>query len=210
MKYHILKHLHTIDTHRWFVFKNCCKCGFFLRGLVHDLSKYSPSEFFPSAKYYKGTGSPVFRQRFDEGLYSSIAVHHTNRNPHHFEYREDEYLGNIVVKKMPYKYSVEYVCDVIAASMVYLKKGFSKEKPYDFFVTRSKWYFMHPMTREFITNLLKIYSIEEFKGLKKKTTKKLYQDLSSLYKDTCILYFYKDKKKFDFIELDENVDPTNI
>jgi hypothetical protein len=178
--------------------------------LVHDLSKYSPQEFFPSAKYYKGTGSPVFRQRFDEGLYSSIAVHHTNRNPHHFEYWEDEYLGNIVVKKMPYKYSVEYVCDMIAASKVYSGKSFTQDKPYNFFVTRSSWYFMHPMTREYITTLLKIYSEQGFKGLKKKVTRKIYEDLSKLYKDTCILYFYKDTGKFDFVELDENIDPNKI
>jgi hypothetical protein len=37
----IFKHFHTINTHRWEVFKLSIKVGIPLRGLLHDLSKYS-------------------------------------------------------------------------------------------------------------------------------------------------------------------------
>ena len=52
MKYFI-KHLNVVNRHRFEVFKLCCKCGFPLRGLLHDLSKYSYTEFSESIKYIK-------------------------------------------------------------------------------------------------------------------------------------------------------------
>ena len=39
----IFKHLHTVNKHKWLVFKFACKVGIPWRGLVHDLSKYSPT-----------------------------------------------------------------------------------------------------------------------------------------------------------------------
>lgn len=55
----IFKHLNTVCTHKWVVFKLCCKAGIPFRGLVHDLSKFSPTEFWESVKYYQGTSSPI-------------------------------------------------------------------------------------------------------------------------------------------------------
>ena len=51
MKY-VLKHLHVINTHKWEVFKLCVKVGIPFRGLVHDLSKYSPSDTEHVGWYY--------------------------------------------------------------------------------------------------------------------------------------------------------------
>ncbi len=48
------KHFNLVNKHRWEVFKLCCKAGIPYRGLVHDLSKYSPTEFWESAKYFDG------------------------------------------------------------------------------------------------------------------------------------------------------------
>ena len=39
-----LKHFNLVTRHRWVVFKLCCKAGIPWRGLVHDLSKFSPTE----------------------------------------------------------------------------------------------------------------------------------------------------------------------
>ena len=55
----LILHLHTINKHRWLVFKLCCKAGITFRGLVHDLSKYSPTEFWESVKYFQGSYSPI-------------------------------------------------------------------------------------------------------------------------------------------------------
>ena len=50
----IFKHFILINRHRFLVFKLSVKAGIPFRGLIHDLSKYSPIEFFESVKYYNG------------------------------------------------------------------------------------------------------------------------------------------------------------
>ena len=50
----IFGHLKTITKHKWVVFKLCIKAGIPIRGILHDLSKYSLTEFIESAKYYQG------------------------------------------------------------------------------------------------------------------------------------------------------------
>ena len=48
----LVLHFNLVNKHRFKVFKLCCKAGIPFRGLMHDLSKYSPVEFFESVKYY--------------------------------------------------------------------------------------------------------------------------------------------------------------
>ena len=84
----ILKHFFTVARHRWLVRKHCFKCGLIKQGLFHDLSKYSPSEFWAGARYYQGNRSPQAREREIYG-YSAAWLHHKGRNKHHFEYWTD-------------------------------------------------------------------------------------------------------------------------
>ena len=55
----IWKHFCLVNKHRWYVFRLSIKAGIPWRGLLHDLSKYSPTEFFESVKYYNGKRSPL-------------------------------------------------------------------------------------------------------------------------------------------------------
>ena len=55
----LVLHFNLVNRHRFKVFKLCCKAGIPFRGIVHDLSKYSPVEFFESVKYYDGGKSPI-------------------------------------------------------------------------------------------------------------------------------------------------------
>ena len=81
----VLGHLKTVHMHRKYVRKFCFMCGLYYQGLVHDLSKYSPTEFGESIKYYTGTRSPidVCKEKND---YSEAWFHHRGRNKHHYEY----------------------------------------------------------------------------------------------------------------------------
>ena len=54
-----LKHLITISKHKYYVMKFCFKCGYYKRGLLHDLSKFGKTEFFSSAKYFQGNRRPI-------------------------------------------------------------------------------------------------------------------------------------------------------
>lgn len=112
--------LHTILVlkHKHRVFIHTCKCGIPFRGIIHDLSKFSPTEFFESIKYYQGNRSPIGVCRRETGR-SLAWLHHKGRNKHHIEYWYDPECK--VLPLMPYKYAVECVCDKLAATKIYAK-----------------------------------------------------------------------------------------
>ena len=110
-------HLKTVMKHKWIVFKLSIKAGVPIRGLLHDLSKFSPVEFFESVKYYQGgKRSPTIAAREANG-YSKALQHHFGRNKHHLEYWYDLDRQKPIV--MPFKYCAEMICDKLAACMVY-------------------------------------------------------------------------------------------
>lgn len=69
----IVKHFLLISKHRWIVFKYAVRAGIPWRGITHDLSKYSPTEFFESIKYYNGHRSPILACREDIRLFKGVA-----------------------------------------------------------------------------------------------------------------------------------------
>ena len=81
-------HLKTVHRHRALVRKYCFRLGLYWQGLTHDLSKYSPTEFWAGVKYFQGDHSPNDAQRKAYG-YSASWMHHKGRNRHHFEYWTD-------------------------------------------------------------------------------------------------------------------------
>lgn len=119
------KHLNVVNKHRFQVFILCCKVGIPIRGLVHDLSKYSPTEFFEGVKYFSGIKSPISNCKKDIG-YSKAWLHHKGRNKHHYEYWYD-YDAPINIPIMPFKYFLEMICDNLAAGIVYQGKNWTKE-----------------------------------------------------------------------------------
>lgn len=131
------KHLKTIRLHRKYVRKMCWKMGLFWQGLVHDLSKYSQAEM-SICKYWTGTGSP--HQACREAIgYSPSWNHHYHRNKHHFQYWWDEdETGKIIPVKMPYKYVIESVCDMIGAGMAYEKDKWTPQSAWNYWLTKCK------------------------------------------------------------------------
>lgn len=107
------KHFCTINHHKMLVMKGCFKVGLYRQGLLHDLSKYSPTEFLVGCKYFQGNMSPNNAEREDKG-YSAAWLHHKGRNKHHMEYWIDygpEKCTGITGMKMPTKYVVEMFID---------------------------------------------------------------------------------------------------
>ena len=153
-------HLHTVNSHRRLVREYCFKLGLYRQGMMHDLSKYSPSEFIPGVKYYQdGHRSPNNAQREDEGV-SKAWLHHKGRNKHHFEYWIDyDVDGNSTIlagMKMPVKYVAEMFCDRVAASRIYNKDNYKDSDPLDYYIKGLGHYIMHPETDELLHNLLKM------------------------------------------------------
>ncbi len=151
-------HFATITRHRLIVCELCCKAGLAWQGLVHDLSKYSPTEFATGMRYFQGTFSPNAAQRDAEG-YSTAWLHHKGRNRHHFEYWTDIVKGSdgsLVGVPMPTRYVIEMFCDRIAASKVYEKEAYTDASSLIYF-TRELGLPripMHPDTAAFLYVLL--------------------------------------------------------
>ena len=80
-----IEHFQTITQHKLTVMQYCFAVGLYRQAILHDLSKYSPTEFLIGAKYYQGNRSPNNAEREAKG-YSSAWLHHKGRNKHHFEY----------------------------------------------------------------------------------------------------------------------------
>ncbi|MBP5431752.1 DUF5662 family protein [Ruminococcus sp.] len=128
-------HLKTVQQHRHQVLIHCIKAGIPVRGILHDLSKFSPTEFIPGVKYYQGTRSPNEREREVDG-YSKAWMHHKGRNKHHFEYWTDydPVVKTLEPVKMPDIYIFEMFCDRVAASKIYNKEKYNNSMPLEYFL----------------------------------------------------------------------------
>ncbi len=157
-------HWKTITKHRHLVCGYCMRLGLVRQGLLHDLSKYSPTEFWRGAKYYRGFESPNDAERRETGI-SLAWLHHKGRNRHHFEYWVDWrktpdgkviYAGN----RMPIRYVAEMFCDRIAASRVYLGDRYTDAAPYEYLMRDVPEGVMHPDTVREIETMLRVLKEE--------------------------------------------------
>lgn len=148
----IWEHFKLITKHKFLVLKFSIKAGNYWRGIVHDLSKYSPIEFIESAKFYNGSRSPIVFARKEYG-YSKAWLHHVGRNKHHEEYWYDWYAEE-KAPVIPYKYVVEMICDQLAAGKVYCGKEWNQEYPLKYFNERKIKSIFNPKTLDFIESVL--------------------------------------------------------
>jgi hypothetical protein len=177
--FHPIKHFITITNHRHKVIAHCAKAGILWQGLRHDLSKYSPIEFIPGAKYYQGTRSPNEKERELFG-YSLAWMHHKGRNKHHFEYWNDL---NTATKRyepvpMPLRYIAEMFCDRVAACKIYRGKEYTNSSALEYFLRGNARAKMHEATADTLEEWLRMLAEkgekETFKYIKNvlRTSKK--------------------------------------
>ncbi len=143
------QHFKTITRHRLIVMQGCFRVGLIWQGLTHDLSKYSPTEFWIGAKYYQGDRSPNAAEREDKG-FSEAWMHHKGRNRHHYEYWTDmsRQTRSYESVTMPRKYLVEMVMDRRAACIVYQGKDYTDGSALTYFENSREKLLMHPETRQ--------------------------------------------------------------
>jgi len=149
-------HFKTITHHKALVAHYCFKAGLYKQGLLHDMSKYSPTEFLVGVKYYDGHRSPNSFEREKLG-YSAAWLHHKGRNKHHFEYWIDNRPDGdrmMTGNKMPVNYVVEMFCDRIAACRVYLGEKYTDSSAYEYYELSHKHYMIHPDTDRLLKRLL--------------------------------------------------------
>lgn len=116
-----------LTTHKWFVFKAGLKLKVPVwRLILHDWSKFLPSEWIPYANYfYDGPGVTNHKTNGGshnpaDGTYEfNVAwLKHQHRQPHHWQHwllQEDD--GNLIALRMPEVFVREMVADWCGAGM---------------------------------------------------------------------------------------------
>lgn len=131
-----LKYLKSLLSHKWYVFVAGLWTGVPIwRLLIHDWSKFTPSEFIPYARYFFGDYPKIndvphalrftvvtkFREDI-ENDFDYAWLHHQKFNPHHWQYwvlKQDTDPTKIL--PMPEAYIREMVADWMGASKTYTK-----------------------------------------------------------------------------------------
>lgn len=149
----LLKHLRTINKHKFYVMKLCFRFGLYKQGLKHDLSKYSWCELMTGAKYYLGYKSPNSSEREAIG-YSNAWLHHKGRNKHHWEYWIDFTSNGIIAIEMPIQYVIEMFCDRVAATMVYRGNDFDFNSPLEYYNNTRHYYIINENTDKILKDML--------------------------------------------------------
>jgi len=147
----IFAHFHKICTHKRWVFHYCRKAGITWRGIWHDMSKFSPTEFWESVRYYQGTSSPIDAAKKDKG-WSKAWMHHKGRNRHHYEFWVDNLDNGGKALLMPFDDVLELLCDYLGAGRAYIGKNFSYAAEYKWWKAKAeKPLKMHPAVKWFIS-----------------------------------------------------------
>ena len=104
----------------------------FKRLLLHDLSKFSRSEFWPYAEYFFGETTRTCLENFDRAW-----LHHVEHNDHHWEHfienyssiaqrlRKNEHVNDLIIHEIPEEAILEMIADNLAATRSY--EGFWPE-----------------------------------------------------------------------------------
>ena len=160
LKLKALEHLRTINHHKRLVMEGCFKIGLYRQGLLHDLSKYTPTEFLVGCKYYQGNMSPNNAEREAIG-YSSAWLHHKGRNKHHMEYwidygtgKEGAAHGRMCGMKMPLNFVAEMYVDRVSASKNYQKEAYRQDSALRYYMKGRGHYLLHEDTQAMLELLL--------------------------------------------------------
>lgn len=144
--------------HKWFVFLECCRAGVPLRGLLHDLSKFRPSEFVPCARHFYGRRARQVRDKTgyykptDTGdrAFDFAWLLHQKRSDHHWQWWVlPENGGGLVAIEMTRQAVIEMVCDWKGAARAQSSKA-----------SVTQWYqanggrmILNPSTRRLVESL---------------------------------------------------------
>lgn len=122
-----IKYLQYLLRHKWYVFVECFKSGLYWRGLIHDISKFSPTEFFPYANFFYGvSGSHNPRISHKNGYckpiltgdkdFDSAWLNHCKKNKHHWQWWiTTDADGREKFTPIPEPYLTEMLCDWVGA-----------------------------------------------------------------------------------------------
>lgn len=149
-----LKYGSYVLRHKWFVFIEALKLGIPWLGIIHDLSKFLPSEWIPYAAFFYGEkpsprDNTGYYKPTDTGnqAFDFAWLLHQKRNKHHWQWwiLPDDSGGQKTLP-MPDKYRREMLADWRGAGRA---QGYGDNTPEWYEANKHKMR-LHPDTREWI------------------------------------------------------------
>jgi len=136
-------------VHKIAVYREARKLGVGIwQGLVHDMSKLSPSEFIAYARFFYETE----RTQKIQNDFSLAWASHIRKNPHHWQYWVT--LNDIRsprVLEMPEKYAREMVADWRGVAVAL---GRSPDTANEWYAENTSKILLHAKTKKFVEKLL--------------------------------------------------------
>lgn len=117
-----LAYFWQVARHKWFIFLECCKLGIPWLGIVHDWSKFLPSEWGSYALTFCGGWEYEKRPQWLKDAFDVAWNHHQKRNKHHWQYwmlTNDSDEPQTVALSMPDCYRREMLADWRGAGRAY-------------------------------------------------------------------------------------------
>ena len=148
------QYLKYVLRHKLYVFQMCRLFGLTWRGLVHDLSKFSPAEWGAYVWTFYGPWKYEDRPKKLVRDFDAAWLHHIHHNPHHWQhYVLLEDSGAVKPLDMPADCIWEMIADWWGAGRAINGKP-ADEQPWNRFDELKKWYLanrdkmqMHEHTR---------------------------------------------------------------
>jgi hypothetical protein len=143
-----LKYLKYLYKHKLYVFQECVKLGIPFRGIIHDWSKFLPSEFIPYKNYFYTEDNSKYNESFDKAW-----LLHQNRNNHHWQYHvliNDS--GVIEALDMPLKLRKEMLADWRGAGRAITGKDDTR----DWYLSNKHNMILHVNTRRWVEDQLNL------------------------------------------------------
>lgn len=154
-----LNYLYKVIKHKYIMLELCWKAGIPLRGIMHDMSKFSPVELREAWQYADGEKS-LRENCMDVKGFSEAWLHHKGHNPHHPEYWIDNLNGTPTPQIMDRDSAKEMICDWIAAGMAY-DKYWDYNSPLEWYEQKGQYRLIHPEIKEFCFVVLTCIKLEQ-------------------------------------------------
>jgi hypothetical protein len=153
-----LRYLSYVMRHKWFVLLGCLRYGVPIhQAIVHDWSKFLPSQWTPYVNQFYRDGAPKLRQGYfhnpDMGNveFNAAWLRHCLDNKHHWQHYAMVGEGDFsVTVPMPERFVREMCADWSGAGRA---QGFGGD-PLPWYTTNRDKMTLHPLTRQRVESIL--------------------------------------------------------
>jgi hypothetical protein len=135
------------------VFLECCKYKIPLRGILHDISKFYPSEWFSYVQWFCEKPDAIdYPEEFKivKKRFQLAWLKHQRRNKHHWQWWLLQNQDDVIALEMPVTYILEMIADWKGTSRAI--NGFDNSM--EWYKSNRQKMILAPNTKQFIEKLL--------------------------------------------------------